>query len=264
MSTASARSSAPRAPAAHGPLDLLLGLGFGLVGVTIFSWGLGVAIELVGITLLWPDQGEEHSRAMVVEDLGYIAAAPRSLLVADTVAFAQDIVRLVEWPYHHLGLVAWYRRIHAQPAAQAAAPRARNAAGAPQPAPHAQPGLAAATESLAAELSRWVLISMYVAQDTLLRGAIALFAAPAFVLACLLGAVDGLVRRDLRRWGGARESSWVYHHAKRYTRWALTGGFTLYLSWPFGGFDPALMVLVFTALVAFSLSTTLASFKKYV
>lgn len=255
MSAVAARSPAPRAPAPQGPFDLLLGLGFGLVGVTLFSWIVGVAIELVGIQVLWPELGEEHSRALVIEDLGYIAAAPRSLLVADTVAFAQEIVRLVEWPYHRLGLVAWYRRNHGQPSPQA------RAAGAQQT---AQPGLTAATQSLAAELSRWVLISMYVAQDTLLRLAIAVFAAPAFVLACLLGAVDGLVRRDLRRWGGARESSFVYHHAKRYTGWALTGGFTLYLSWPFGGFDPAQMVLVFTALVAFALSTTLATFKKYV
>ena len=86
---------------------------------------------------------------------------------------------------------------------------------------------------------------------------------PAFVLACLLGAVDGLVRRDLRRWGGGRESSLVYHRAKRFALWSLTGGFGLYLSWPFGGFNPAYMVLIFTALVAISLSTTLATFKKY-
>jgi len=255
------RPPVQRAPAPASPVDLLLIPAFGLIGATLFSWALGVVIELVGIQVLWPEQGEEHSRAMVLEDLGYIAAAPRSLLVADTVAFAQEIVGLVEWPYHHLGLVAWYRRHNGQAAQQAAASRSPSFGGRQQP---AQPGIAAASESLAAELSRWVLITMYVAQDTLLRLAIALFAAPAFVLACLLGAVDGLVRRDLRRWGGARESSLVYHHAKRYTRWALTGGFTLYLSWPFGGFDPALMVLVFTALVAFSLSTTLATFKKYV
>jgi Domain of unknown function (DUF4400) len=43
----------------------------------------------------------------------------------------------------------------------------------------------------------------------------------------------------------------------------LTGGFGLYLAWPFGGFNPAYMVLVFTVLVAMSLSTTLAAFKKY-
>ena len=105
---------------------------------------------------------------------------------------------------------------------------------------------------------------MYIAQDVVLRLAVAVFALPAFVLACLIGVVDGLVRRDLRRWQGGRESSFVYHHAKRWAGWALTGGFGLYLSWPFGGFNPAYMVLVFTVLVAATLSTTVASFKKYV
>jgi integrating conjugative element membrane protein (TIGR03747 family) len=80
----------------------------------------------------------------------------------------------------------------------------------------------------------------------------------------MVGIVDGLVRRDLRRWGGGRESSFVYHHAKRYTQWALTGGFGLYLAWPFGGFNPAYMVFVFTMLVAFTMSTAVAAFKKYV
>jgi integrating conjugative element membrane protein (TIGR03747 family) len=75
--------------------------------------------------------------------------------------------------------------------------------------------------------------------------------------------IDGLVRRDIRRWTGGRESSFVYHHAKRYTSWALTGGFGIYLAWPFGGFNPAYMVLIFTVLVAAALSTTVGSFKKY-
>jgi integrating conjugative element membrane protein (TIGR03747 family) len=105
---------------------------------------------------------------------------------------------------------------------------------------------------------------MYVIQDVLLRMSVAMFALPAFALACMVGVIDGMVRRDLRRWGGGRESSFVYHHAKRYTHWAMTGGFSLYLAWPFGGFDPALMVLVFTVLTAITLSTTVATFKKYV
>ena len=112
-------------------------------------------------------------------------------------------------------------------------------------------------------ISTVLVLSMYVAMDVALRLSIALYALPAFVLACLVGAVDGLVRRDLRRWSGGRESSFVYHHAKRYTAWALTGGFGLYLTWPFGGFNPAYMVLIFTALVAATLSTTVASLKKY-
>jgi integrating conjugative element membrane protein (TIGR03747 family) len=113
------------------------------------------------------------------------------------------------------------------------------------------------------EATRWVMLFMYVVEDTMLRMATAAFALPAFVLACLLGAVDGMVRRDLRRWQGQRESSWFYHRAKRMFFWSLTGGFTFYLTWPFGGFNPAYMVLVFTALSAMSLSSTVASFKKY-
>ena len=38
---------------------------------------------------------------------------------------------------------------------------------------------------------------------------------PVFVLFTLVALVDGLVRRDLRRWGGGRESSFVYHYAKQ-------------------------------------------------
>jgi len=112
-------------------------------------------------------------------------------------------------------------------------------------------------------VSEWLVISMFVAQDVVLRLCIAAFAVPAFALACLLGVIDGLVRRDIRRWTGGRESSFVYHHAKRYTSWALTGGFGIYLAWPFGGFNPAYMVLIFTVLVAAALSTTVGSFKKY-
>jgi integrating conjugative element membrane protein (TIGR03747 family) len=107
------------------------------------------------------------------------------------------------------------------------------------------------------------MVAMYTAQDTALRLAIVVFALPAFVLACLLGAVDGMVRRDLRKWGGGRESSFVYHHAKAMTYLTLGGGFSLYLAWPGGGFNPAYMVLAGTALVAWSLSLTLSSFKKY-
>ncbi|MBW8833410.1 MAG: TIGR03747 family integrating conjugative element membrane protein, partial [Burkholderiales bacterium] len=194
---------------------------------------------------LWEDKAELHSRDMVAEDLGYIVAAPRSVLIEDTVSFSKLLVDYVSAPFERLGVDAWYRRAltQAQPASDA--------------------GLAGASSALSLEIARCLMISKYVAQDTVLRLAIAVFAMPAFVLACLLGAVDGLVRRDLRRWGGGRESSFVYHRAKRLASWCLTGGFAAYLSWPFGGFNPAYMVLVFTALVAASLSTTLATFKKY-
>lgn len=236
---------------------LVFEVSIGLVMVAVFAWFTGVAIEVVGIYSFWKDEGEGHAQRIVQQDLQYIAAAPSGLLVDDTVAFSHEVVRRVAQPYIALGVIRWYQR-HNGPAQQ----QIDRSTGTGQKA--LTRGLHNGTVYASRTMSRIALISMFVAQDVLLRMSIAVFALPAFALACLLGAVDGLVRRDLRRWGGGRESSFIYHHAKRYTVWSLTGGFGLYLAWPFGGFNPAYMVLLFTVLVAATLSTTLAAFKKYV
>lgn len=238
----------PKAASERGPIVLVFEIAFGLLFMTLFSWGIGVFIEVIGSYTIWEDQGERHVQGLVREDLQHIAAAPRSVLIDDTEAFSREVVAWVAYPYQRLGVVRWYQN-----------ERAREQSGVAE-----EQGLGGASKLLSSELSRIALISMHVLQDVLLKLSIAVFALPAFVLACLLGAVDGLVRRDLRRWGGGRESSFVYHHAKKLATWSLTGGFVLYLSWPFGGFNPAYMVLVFTVLVAATLSTTLSAFKKYV
>ena len=256
MSTAAA-ARMPIRPRTRGPVEAGLEVGLGLVFVTLFAWFIGLCVEVVGSYTIWKNEGVGHAQHLVRQDLGYIAAAPRSLLVDDTIGFSHQLIAWVEVPYQRLGVIDWYVRRH-DPARQAdVAPKS----GGVQLLSH---GLASATSAVSATASRWLVMSMFVAQDVLLRLSVALFALPAFVLACLVGLIDGLVRRDLRRWGGGRESSFVYHHAKRYTVWSLTGGFGLYLSWPFGGFNPAYMVLVFTVLVAATLSTTVAAFKKYV
>ena len=257
MSTAAAVKG-PIRPRTRGPVELILEVMFGLLFVVLFAWFVGLVIEVGGSFTIWKQQGPvEHSRRLVDQDLGYIAAAPRSLLIDDTEAFARRIIGWVAWPYERFGVVRFYERMHqadAAPAAAEAKPAGKR---------RLNQGLGNATRSVMTVASRWAVVSMHVAQDVVLRLSVALFALPAFALACIVGTVDGLVRRDLRRWRGGRESSFVYHHAKRYTGWALTGGFGLYLTWPFGGFNPAYMVLVFTILVAAALSTTVASFKKY-
>ncbi|WP_280190803.1 TIGR03747 family integrating conjugative element membrane protein [Delftia sp. PS-11] len=248
-------ATAQRAPAKAetiGPVDLVIKIAFGLVGITLTSWFVGMAIEVGGSMFLWRGQGIPHAQSVVQQDLEYIAAAPRSLLVPDTVGFSLELLGYIRWPYEKFGVIRWYQKARA-PGAESAH---SNLAPAFQ-------GLGRITAKASVLLSEWAVISMLVAQDVVLRLSIAAYAMPAFVLACLMGVIDGLVRRDRRRWVGGRESSFVYHHSKRYTHWALTGGFSLYLAWPFPGFNPAYMVLVFTVLVAASLSTTVGAFKKY-
>ena len=230
---------------ARGPVLFIVFVTMGLCSVAVSAWFVGVAVEIGG-GFIWDGLGERHAAHLVEQDLGYIADAPRSLLVGDTIAFSQMLINAVRWPYARFGVLDRFERDQADP--QPAAPSNR---------------FARASGQLVSTLTRWAVITMLIAQDVLLRLSVALFALPAFALACLMGALDGVVRRDLRRWSVGRETSFIYHHAKHYVAWSLTGGFGLYLSWPLGGFNPAVMVLVFTVLVAATLSTTVGAFKKY-
>lgn len=253
----------------RGPVTMLLEAAFTLFFVALLAWFLGFLIEIAGSATIWRSEGAvAHSQRMVEQDLSYIVAAPRSLFVEDTAAFADKLVGWIARPYIAAGLVAMYEQRHNKDAARAPAGPGRQQQARKdrnkRPGAALKGGMARATQSTLSSFSKWAVVSMHVAQDVALRLSVALFALPAFLLACLVGLVDGLVRRDLRRWRGGRESSFVYHHAKRYTGWALTGGFAIYLTWPVGGFNPAYMVLVFAVLVATTLSTTVAAFKKYV
>ncbi len=61
----------------------------------------------------------------------------------------------------------------------------------------------------------FVIAMMQVAQVFSVCLAILTLATPIYLLLRLVALVDGLVQRDLRRWGGGRESSFVYHYAKK-------------------------------------------------
>lgn len=253
-------STGPIKHRTRGPIELIIEAAFAIVAITVTSWFIGCLIETLGANVLWKTSGVVHARKMVVDDLSYIADTPRSLLIDDTQAFSIKMVGYVQKPYEFLGILAWYQRSHAP---EAAGSSATQLGSEPSTKESIEQRISKSNHTFSQIISELLVVSMFVLQDTILRQCIAIFALPAFALACLLGIVDGLMRRDLRRWGGGRESSFIYHHAKRYTIWALTGGFALYLTWPFGGFNPSYMVFVFTALVAITLSTTVATFKKY-
>lgn len=235
-------------PVDQGPIGLAIGIAVGTLLSALFAWAIAVIIEVIGMHTpwLWADQGIDHSRGLVEEDLTYISEYPRSLLVPDTVKFSKEMAALAAKPFVLLGVPGYYQE-SLQPIP-----------------PELTDNLKRTSLLLKRELAKVLMAGMYVAMDTVIRMFVVVYALPAFALACLLGAVDGLARRDLRKWGGGRESSFVYHRAKKATLWSLTVGFGLYLAWPFGGFNPSYMVLVFTALVAWSLSVWVSTFKKYI
>lgn len=237
-------SSAPAQPANRGPVGILLAAALGLLFTVLMAWLLGIVVEILGMYFLWPEQGAGHGEAMVQETLDRVATHPRSVLVPDTVKFSRDVTDAVVKPFVVIGALKFIR--------------ANSGAIAD--------GLTRPKRALALflrELARYAFIAIYVAQNLALRLSIVMFALPLFALLSLLAIVDGLVRRDLRKWNGGRESSFIYHHAKKLTQWGLTGGLALYLAWPLGGMNPIHVVVALCAFAAWTLSLTVASFKKY-
>ena len=233
-----------RAPSQGGLLTWLLSFAFGAVVSVFGSLAIGTVIEWVGMHLWWQDQGVHHSRNMVAEDLGHLAEYRRSLLTDDTVAFAAAWADAATQAAAGLGVLSLIRKGN-----EPAQPDRANADG--------------RTRQLLRTAAPYLSAMVHVWQDALIRLAIVYLALPAFAMAFLLGLVDGLGRRDIRKWCGGRESSFVYHHAKRLLWPAFTFGFFVYLTWPTGGFNPAWAVLPFCAASACTIGLMAATFKKY-
>ncbi len=103
---------------------------------------------------------------------------------------------------------------------------------------------------------------MQVTQVFSVRLAILILAMPVFLLFSLVALVDGLVQRDLRRWGGGRKSSFVYHYAKKAAFPLVILTWVTYLALPFS-LHPTFVVLSFAMLFALTVAVTASTFKKY-
>ena len=123
-------------------------------------------------------------------------------------------------------------------------------------------GLRPRLHSIYQHIAEFVIAGMQVTQVFSVRLAILTLAMPVFVLFSLVALVDGFVKRDLRRWGGGRESSFVYHWAKRSAMPLLITSWVIYLALPFS-LHPTFIVLPFATLFALSVAVTASTFKKY-
>jgi integrating conjugative element membrane protein (TIGR03747 family) len=85
---------------------------------------------------------------------------------------------------------------------------------------------------------------------------------PLFVLAVIVGATDGLVRRDLRRFGAGRESAFIYHRAKQLVVPLVVAPWVIYLAIPVS-VHPALILIPCAFALGLAVLVTAATFKKY-
>jgi len=240
------REPANRHPAQH---QGLISRGLAGLSTLVFwlfvAWLFSILAEWVGMWLWWPEEGVDHSRRMLEREIGYIDRDfVQSMLVQRPAAY----VRLfVEVSYHYLFQVTGLERfglwLH-QP---------------PDPDGYR---LQLWLRGLFAHIAAHVIAAVNITQVFALRLGILTLAMPVFVLFGLVAVVDGLVQRDLRRWGGGRESSFVYHHAKRLVWPSIVLAWVVYLAMPVS-VHPNYVILPFAVLSAIAIAVTSSTFKKY-
>jgi integrating conjugative element membrane protein (TIGR03747 family) len=211
----------------------------------LLSLLFSIIIEWAGMLLWWPDEGLDHSRVMLSREIGYLDTDfRRSVITSDPARFAK---RLANNTYHYLfevtRLVDFIRWIT------------------PVPLP-GETGLRPTLHNYYRPSAEFVIAMMQITQLFSVRLAILILAMPVFLLFSLLALVDGLVQRDLRRWGGGRESSFVYHYAKKAALPLVVLAWVTYLALPFS-LHPTFVVLPFAMLFALSVAVTASTFKKY-
>jgi integrating conjugative element membrane protein (TIGR03747 family) len=227
---------------------MLIALPFQIFGMLCGALLLSILIECVGVRFLWPEQGWHHAQGMLDYELSQLSDDFKdSMLLSDPATSAR---RWVSDAYQTLfvksGLSEWTRR----PAVSSADPR---------------PGLNRIRMLVlrsSQDLQVYALAAGYIALTFLVRVVVLLLTLPLFALAAFIAFLDGIVQRDIRRFGAGRESGFVYHRARALISPLALLPWGVYLSFPIS-IHPLWILLPSAALLGTVIRITAATFKKY-
>lgn len=217
------------------------------IGVLLGSLLLCLVIELVGLHLFWPEQSWRHAQGMMTFELQQLSSQfTRSVVVQEP---GRSAYRLVTWLHQTLlldsGLLDWLTRMNEQ---AKAADTSR--------------GFNASLAQAVVYLERYVMAAFYTMVTFGLRLLVLAMTLPLFALAALTGLVDGLVRRDLRRFSAGRESGFLYHRARATILPLTVLPWVTYLALPFS-VHPAVILFPTAVLLLVVVNLTATNFKKY-
>lgn len=239
----SAQNTPPQPIQRPGLIVSAISLVLRIICLLIASLLFSILIEFAGLMLFWDDQGWRHSQAMLTNELGWLSDHFKSSLIIQQPG--QTIVQVLDF------LNQWllFKTGFADFAQQARVMSQGN-------------GFWSGINQLYVSIEDFVLAAVYIIFTSVVRLFILVLATPLFLLAMLTGFVDGLMRRDLRKFGAGRESSFVYHRAKRAVTPLLIVPWIIYLSLPFS-LNPLVIFVPCAAMLGVTTAITAATFKKY-
>lgn len=227
-------------------ISLIISIIFWLMGSLIFA----ILLEWVGMHVWWPEQGAAHSRSLYEAELAYLNKDMRqSIMSSNAAQFAEDFAEQVHyWLVERTHLEVHLQNLERIESSTTASPLQKKLYG--------------AMNGMLHQIREHVMAAINTIQLTALRVAVLILALPVFALAGVVGLTEGLMRRDLRRWGGGRESAFIYHQSKMMVFPLFISAWVLYLAIPFN-VHPNLVILPCAAGFGIALMVSSASFKKY-
>lgn len=228
----------PRRPS--GPADWLFRGAMTILGVALFGLLMSLVIEYVGLLFFWPEEGAQHSYRMLQQELAYLERDFKDSILSSTpvdVALTSSAA-----VYKYSGMEALLRLLTG-------------------PVMVSDAEWAGTLRRGVTPFANFIEATAYITQLYGVRMAVVALSMPAFLIFAVVALIDGLVQRDLRRFGGGTESAFIYHHLKRVITPIIWLAVIFYLSTPFS-LHPNVVFLPAAALFALILSKTAARFKK--
>ncbi|MXY64069.1 MAG: TIGR03747 family integrating conjugative element membrane protein [Gammaproteobacteria bacterium] len=220
----------------RGLVARLLRWTLGLAAAITVALMLAVIIEWVGMTLFWPEKGASRSRAVLQQDLAWLRGTSTSPIVLPLVTVPAPATIAAELSN------SLYRAVFVWTGLE-----------------QVLSWLSSASVLLAVYLEA----ALNAVQTFFVRLAITITAVPLFLAFAWWGAMEGLVRRDLRRYGGDIERGMIYHWAKHVAGAILAAPVFLYLAWP-DSLNPAWVFVPFALALGINIMVVSATFTKYV
>lgn len=216
-----------RRPGLLGWMALLPGM---LVGFCLGAWMLAIALEWLGDAFFWRNTCASHSEQVLQAAwLWWKGSAGAPMWLVQDLTLISDKLQQ--------GVTALIASLNGQS------------------------GLFW-TEAVTTVIRCALLSAGNVTLTFLLRLAILLQALPLFALTITIGLIDGLVRRDLRRFGAGHESGFVYHYGRGMIFSCLLVTFLVWLTAPII-LKPIYTLIPGVILTASIASVTIGAFKKY-
>lgn len=214
-----------------------------IIGVLLASLLFSLILEYIGIFFFWAEEGAQHSYQIMLIERTYFAES-----FTQSIFLSSPVITVIYW-------ITDFSQWMQDSLMKIPLSSIRMGNGVTD-------GINVGIIKAIQAGEQYLLATFFVLQIVMMRVTILVLSIPLFILVIIVSVVDGLVRRDLRRYGAAYESSFLYHHAKRIIKPAIYIPCVLYLSLPFAVY-PNFLLLPSTLLIGFAISVTVGSFKKY-